>query len=182
MMAPVKRSRVIPALALTAALTLAGCSVGSSTTGVSVDGQSYSMAELHEATQQLGQLGQQQTGAQQVIADLALLPLLDQVFEGSPGVVTEAQVREIFGESGVSDPGQASLDAGRSRQYQQKLSDPATFQDPAMGDVLMRAQSVTEDDLAAVDVEVNPRYGTWDVANGGLVPGTPAWIQSSGDS
>lgn len=181
MMAPVKRSRVIPALALTAALTLAGCSVGDSTEGVSVDGQTYSMAELHEATEQLNQLGQQ-TDAKQVIADLALLPLLEQVFQGSPGVVTDAQVRDVFGQGGVSDPGQASLDAGRSRQYQQQLGDPAILQDPAMQEVLVRAQSVTNDDLAAIDVDVNPRYGTWDVANGGLVPGTPAWIQSSSDS
>lgn len=185
MMARVKRSRLIPALALTAALTLAGCSTGGSGTGVTVDGTSYSMADLHEATTQLneafGQQSGQQLGAQQVIASLALLPLLDQVFEGSPAVVSDAQVRASLAEAGVSDPNPATMDAERSRLYQSKLGDVATLQDPAMADVLARAQAVTEEDLAAVDVDVNPRYGTWDVANGGLVPKTPAWIQSSGE-
>ncbi|WP_228255069.1 hypothetical protein [Ornithinimicrobium avium] len=182
-----KRSRLVPALALTAILALAGCSAVGSDTGVSVDGQSYSMDDLHQATTQLNeafgpQAGGQQLGAQQVIASLALLPLLDQVFEGSPAVVSDTEVRSSLGENGVSDPGPATMDAERSRLYQTKLGDPATLQDPAMAEVLARAQSVTEEDLAAVDVEVNPRYGTWDVANGGLVPQVPAWIQSSDDS
>lgn len=185
MMAPVKRSRLIPALALTATLALAGCSTGGSGTGVTVDGQSYSTADLHQATAQLNEAFAQQSGqplgAQQVIASLALLPLLEQVFQGSPAVVSEAQVRASLAEAGISDPGPATMDAERSRLYQAKLGDVATLQDPAMADVLARAQAVTEEDLAAVEVEVNPRYGTWDVANGGLVPQTPAWIQSSGE-
>lgn len=191
MMTPVKRSRVIPALALTAAATLAGCTGVGSDLGVSVDGDEYSVNQLQEATTQLNEVaanlaqpvpGFVESGPQQVVADLALLPLLDQIFAGSPAELTDAQVRSFLGGAGVPEPGEATLEAARSRQYQGNLSNPAIFQDPAMADVLARAQSVTEADLAAVQVEVNPRYGSWDVANGGVVPGVPEWIQSADGS
>ena len=77
---------------------------------------------------------------------------------------------------------EATINAARARLYQGVFSDPVVFQDPAMADVLARAQSVTDADLAAIEVEVNPRYGTWDVANGGVVPGVPEWIQTADDS
>lgn len=178
MMAPVKRSRVLPALALTAALALSGCSGVGSDPGVSVDGQQFSVAELQEATAQLNQAAAEPTGPQQVVADLALLPLLEEVFAGSPAVLSESQVREVLTASGVADPGPATLAAATSRQYQLRLGDPAIMQDPEMADVVQRAQSVTQEDLAAVDVEVNPRYGAWDVDNGGVVPQVPEWIRS----
>ncbi len=191
MMARVKRSRLIPALALTATLTLAGCSGVGSDLGVAVEGDEYSVTELQQATTQLNEVAAnltepqpafQQTGPQQVVADLALLPLLDRIFAGSPAEVTEAQVRQFLGSAGVTEPGEATLEAARSRQYQGMLSDPTVFQDPAMADVLARAQSVTQADLDEIEVEVNPRYGAWDVANGGMVPGVPEWIQTSDDS
>ena len=47
-----------------------------------------------------------------------------------------------------------------------------------MAEALQRAQSVTTEDLAAVDVDVNPRYGTWDATNGGLSPVVPDWIRA----
>lgn len=191
MMAPVKRSRLILALALTAALTLAGCTGVGSDLGVAVEGQEFSVDQLQQATSQLNEVatnltepvpGFQQTGPQQVVADLALLPLLEQIFAGSPAEVTDSQVEEFLGRYGVTEPGEATLEAARSRQYQALLGDPALFQDPAMAEVLARAQSVTEADLAAVEVEVNPRYGAWDIANGGVVPEIPEWIQRTGDS
>lgn len=183
MMTRVKRARLLPALALAAAmslsLSLSACSGVGSDPGVSVDGTSYSVAELQEAAQQLDSVAQQGGGTQQIIADLALLPLLEDIFAGSPAEVTDGQLRELLGGAGLSDPGQATLDATRSRQYQTTLSNPTAFQDPAMADVLARAQAVTQEDLAAVQVEVNPRFGTWDADNGGLSPEVPAWIQTS---
>lgn len=191
MMTRVKRSHVLPALAATAALTLAGCGGVGSDLGVAVDGEEYSVTQLQEATSQLNEVATnlpepmpafQQTAPQQVVTDLALLPLLEGIFAGSPVELSEGQVEEFLGSAGVAEPGEATLAATRSRQYQSALNDPAIFQDPALSDVLVRAQSVTPEDLAAVDVEVNPRYGTWDVGNGGIVQGVPAWIQSADDS
>jgi hypothetical protein len=180
MMTRVKRQPLKIALALSTALTLAGCSGGGvgDDTGVSVEGSDYSVAELQEATAQLNRVAQQPSDPQQVVADLALLPLLDDIFAGSPRELTDGSVREVLGQGGVSDPNPATLDAARSRQYQAALSDPALQADPAMADAMSRAMAVTEEDLAAVDVDVNPRYGTWDVTQGGLGPATPAWIQS----
>lgn len=193
MMARVKRSRVTSALALTAVLALAGCSGVGSDLGVAVDGEEYSVTELQQATTQLnevaGNLEQplqtfQQTGPQQVVTDLAVLPVLDQIFTGTPAEVTETQLQEFLGANGVAEPGDATLEAARSRQYQERLGDMALLQDPAMGEVIERAQTLlaTPDALAAVDVEVNPRYGSWDIANGGVVPRVPEWIQTAADS
>lgn len=191
MMTPVKRSRVIPALASTAALVLAGCSGVGSDLGVAVEGDEYSVTELQRATSQLNEVaanlqepvpGFQQTEPQQVVADLALLPLLEEVFAGSPAELTDSGVREFLAAAGISEPGEATVEAARSRTYQGALGNPAIFQDPAMGEVLARAQAVTEADLAEIDVEVNPRYGSWDVAGGGVVPGVPEWIKTAADS
>lgn len=193
MMAPVKRSRVIPALALTAALTLAGCSGVGSDRAVSVDGEEFSVSEVQQATTQLNEVAGnleepnqffQQSSPQQVLTDLAVLPVLDQIFTGTPAEVTDAQVRGFLGENGVAEPGDGTIEVTRSRQYQQRLGDVSLAQDPAMRDVVLRAQELlaTPDALAAVDVDVNPRYGSWDIANGGLVPRTPEWIQTADDS
>jgi predicted small secreted protein len=194
MMRPVKRSRVIPALALTAALTLAGCSGGvGSDPAVTVDGEAFSVNEVQQATTQLNEVAAnlkepsqffQQTTPQQVVTDLAVLPVLDQIFTGTPAEATDVQVRGFLGENGVSDPGDGTIDVTRSRQYQQRLSDVALAQDPAMREVVQRAQELlaTPDALAAVDVDVNPRYGSWDITGGGLVPRTPEWIQTADNS
>lgn len=179
MMTRVKRQPVKIALALTAVLTLTGCSAGfGSDTAVSVEGKDYSVAELQQATTQLNALAQQPGEPQQVIADLALLPLLDSIFVGSPREATESSVRELLAGGGVTDPGPATLDAARSRQYQAALSDPALAQDPAMAEAVQVAMGITTEDVAALDVDVNPRYGEWDTVNGGIAPSVPAWIQT----
>lgn len=200
MMTTVKRQPLKTALALTAALALAGCSSGvGSDTAVTVDGTDYSVAQLQQATTDLNDAGASvaaQGGAadvgdlalsregstpQQVVADLALLPLLEDVFAGSPAETNDAAVRQALSRHGVNDPGQGTVDAALSRTYQALLSDSATFADPAMGEVLTRAQSVTIADMDALGIEVNPRYGHWDSANGGLAPFTPDWIQADGE-
>ncbi len=182
MMARVKRQPVKIALALTAVLTLAGCSAGfGSDTAVSVEGKDYSVAELQQATAQLNTVSQQPSEPQQVLADLALLPLLDSIFTGSPREATDGAVRELLSAGGVTDPGPATLDAARSRQYQAVLSDPALAQDPAMADAVAIAMNVTAEDVAALDVDVNPRYGEWDTVNGGIAPSVPGWIRPASE-
>lgn len=177
MMAPVKRQLGKTTLVLTAALVVTGCSGFGSDTAVSVNGTDYSVAELQQATVELGEVTQQPGEPQQVVADLALLPLLDQIFAGSPAEITDGEVRQLLAGNGVPEAADATIDAARSRQYQQALNDPAILQDPAMADAVARAQEITPEDVAAVEVEVNPRYGTWDAANGGLAPVVPEWIQ-----
>lgn len=177
-MTTVKRQPLMITLALTATLALSGCSGVGSDTGVSVNGKEYSVAELQEATAQLGEVTQQPGDPQQVVSDLALLPLLDEIFAGTPAEVSEGGVRELLAGNGLTDAGRATVDAARSRQYQQTLGDPGLLQDPAMADAVARAQAITEEDVAALEVDVNPRYGEWDVTSGGLAPVVPDWIQA----
>lgn len=43
------------------------------------------------------------------------------------------------------------------------------------------AEDVIEDVnnfIASADIEFNPRYGTWDIANGGLTQNLPEWIET----
>lgn len=178
MMGGVKRQRMLTVLTLSAALVLSGCGGPGSEAGVSVNGTDYSVEEVQEATQDLAQWPPQTKEPQQVIRDLALLPFLDDLLKGTPVEVTDAQIRQQLTDTGVNEPSDATVDAARARHYQIQLSDPATLQDPKMSDVAAKLQGLTAEDLAA-DVQVNPRYGTWDPNAGGLTAVVPEWIQSS---
>lgn len=176
MMSHVKRQTVIASLSLSAALLLSACGGGpGSETAVSVNGTDYSVAELQDAVTDLNTVAQMPSTTSDVIRDLAVLPVLEGIVGGTPVEVTEGQLRQILGNNGVPEPGAATLDAARARQYLQALNDPATFQDPAMAEALAKMQAITDADFAAVDVDVNPRYGSWDISTG-VTPATPAWI------
>ena len=178
MMGRVKRQRMLTVLTLSAALVLSGCGGPGSEPGVSVNGTDYSVAEVQQATQDLAQWPPQTTEPQQVIHDLALLPFLDDLLQGTPLEATDAQIRAQLTDTGVNEPGRATIDAARARFYQVRLSDPATLQAPEMSEVAATLQALTAEDLTA-DVQVNPRYGTWDAEAGGLTAVVPEWIQSS---
>ncbi|MGO0574846.1 hypothetical protein [Ornithinimicrobium panacihumi] len=168
------KPRLITALTLSAALVLTGCAGAGTTSGVSVNGTDYSAAEVQEATAQLSEATQQQFQPQQVIASLAQLPVLDELFAGTDFQLTEATVQQTLAQTGVTDAGRGTLDAARAVLYQNVMRDPAAGQDPK---VLERAPGLQQD-LAEVQVEVNPRYGAWDV-NSGVTPVAPSWISSS---
>lgn len=178
MMTLVKRQSVIAALTLSAALSLSACGGPGSDPGVSVDGTDYSVAELQTAVQELNSVLAQPTSTAQVVQALGELPILSGLVAGTPAEITDGQLREVLGNNGLSEPGRATLDAVRSLQYDAILNNPGTFQDPRMATTIERMQALTDADWEGVDVDVNPRYGEWDIVNG-LTPVTPEWIQSS---
>ncbi|MFX0538132.1 hypothetical protein ACQBAT_03095 [Ornithinimicrobium sp. Y1847] len=173
-----KRQPLIVSFAVATALALTGCSGVGSDTGLTVEGTDYSVAELQQAASQFASASAEPADSRRVIADLALLPIFDEVFAGSPAAATDSRVRSALSDSGISDPGPATLDARRSRYYQQLLNDPSILQDPSMADVLAKATAITQEDIDALQIEVNPRYGTWDASRGGLLQEQPAWIRS----
>lgn len=176
MMSHVKRQTVIASLSLSAALLLSACGAGpGSDTAVSVNGTDYSVAEVQTAVQELSTVAAAPSTTSDVIRDLAVLPVLEGLVKGTPYEVTDGQLGQILGSNGVPEPGAATMDAARARQYLQVLNNPATFQDPAMAEAAEKMQQITDADFAAVDVEVNPRYGSWDISTG-VTPAIPAWI------
>ena len=177
MMGGVKHRRVIAAVSLSAALTLSACGGPGSEPGVSVDGTDYSVADLQQAVQDLTSVAQMPSTTSDVIRDLAVLPVLKDIVDGTPAQVSEGEIRSILAENGVADPSRATVDSATARQYLQSLNDPAVMQDPGMADAVAKMQAVTEETFEQIDVEVNPRYGEWDVSTG-VVPSTPSWIKS----
>ena len=83
----------------------------------------------------------------------------------------------------------------RYQYYASVLNDPAVQADPAMADVLAQVdnyaadpqmqpviaqlQGITQEDVNALDVQVNPRFGAWDPQAGQVVPQVPSWITPS---
>lgn len=169
--------RTTLAASLSAALLLTACGGPGSDPGATINGTDYTVAEIQEAAAQLSGGVQAASTPQDVIRDLAVLPVVENILDGSPMEATEAQIREVLSASGVSDPGRATLEAGKARMYLQQLNNPATFQAPGMEEAIAKLQAVTDADFEAVDIEVNPRFGSWDPA-AGVVPSVPAWISS----
>jgi hypothetical protein len=181
MMGRVKRARQLSALVLAATLTLSGCGGSTLQDGAVINGTSYSVREVQQAAQQLEQVTGQPGDPQSVLYEAAVVPLIEDAFAGSTYAVTDAELRRTLADAGLEeDPGDLTLESARFRHYSAMLQAPETLAEEEMAPVLERLNQVTQEDVNALDVEVNPRFGTWDPANGGVVPQVPEWIQSPG--
>lgn len=183
MMVRVKRTTRTPtsvALAVTATLALAGCSGLGMSEGAVIDGTAYSIADVQEAAAQLSQVSAEPVDVQTVIYEAGVIPLLEPAFVGTPYEATESVLRGSLAEAGLEEEASdLTLEAATFRHYGSVLSSPEAAADPELEPVLVALQSVTQEDIAALPVEVNPRFGAWDASGGGVVPQVPAWIQSS---
>lgn len=176
MMSPVKRATRLTALPLAAALLLSACGGTGTREGVVVGDTSYSVEEVQEAAAHFRALSGQEVSPQAVASVAASVPVLDDYFGGSSYAITEGEVREQLRGGGLEDEAtELTLDVARYQYYASVLNDPAAQQDPALIPVMERMANYPAD-LAALDVEINPRFGTWDPANGGVVPQVPSWI------
>lgn len=179
MMTVVKRTTRLSALAAVAALALTGCTGNAMTEGAVIDGTSYSVDEVQEATAQLSSISSQPAQAGQVIHMAALAPFFDQAFDGTSLEVTEGELDGQLEAAGLAEePNRLTREAARFQYYGTVLQDPAAAEDPAFAEALTQIQQVTEDDIKALDVEVNPRFGTWDAESGQVVPEVPQWVSS----
>lgn len=180
MMTAVKRALRYTAPALVAALALSGCSGATMQEGVIVNGDAYSVEEVEDATQQFSQLSGQTVAPQAVISVAGAVPVLDEYFEGSTYQPSEQMLRSDLAGGGLE--GEATgltLDVARYQYYASILNDPASQQDPALSPILERIPNY-QADVAEQDVQVNPRFGSWDPASGQVVPQVSSWITESG--
>jgi len=170
-----RAARTAVALAVGAAL-LTGCAQAPGTAAV-VDGRTITEGTLQRATSELGTLVPSGIPTQQVLINLIAAPfLLDRATDAGAGV-SEAEARqladELAAQAGLAetpDLGEGSLTVLRATLAQQKLA-----QRPDAGEVF----AAFAEDLAAADVDLSPRYGSFDLtAPGGIVAPERPWIDA----
>ena len=178
MMSRVKRT-ALPALALAGLLTVSGCAGNGMQEGVVVDGEAYSVEDVQEAAQQFAELSGQQVAPQAIASVAGSVPVLDDYFAGTSFAADEGQLRSQLATAGLEgEPNELTLDVARYQYYASVLNDPMAQQDPALAPVMEKMQGF-QADVAAQDVQVNPRFGAWDPAAGQVVAQVPAWIQQT---
>jgi hypothetical protein len=178
---PARREAVAVALA---ALALAGCSAESGAAAV-VDGTAIPVADVHTAAAELGRHLPEPPSPSSVLAVLVAEPTVVRV-AGEHGVVaSDQQVQELLDQ--ISQPreqGQGDSEAAPSDEPATEFSEPsaavARFSILEDGlQALPDAQQVQAEliaELDALDVEVNPRFGTLDFTTGGIAPVQHPWL------
>ncbi|WP_225755374.1 hypothetical protein [Actinotalea sp. Marseille-Q4924] len=170
-----RAARTVAALAVGAAL-LTGCAQTPGTAAV-VDGRTITEATLQEATAELGTLIPQGIPTQQVLINLIAAPFLLDAAAAAGAGVSEAEAvqlaEQLAAQAGLAETpelGDGSLTVLRSTLAQQKLT-----QSPDAAEVF----ASFEEELTNADVELSPRYGSFDLtAPGGIVAPERPWIDA----
>lgn len=180
-MSHVKRSTRPAALVIAAALALSACSGPGTREGAVINGTSYSMQEVQQAVTQVDSVAANPVDVSQIVYEAAVVHLIDDAFHGSPYTVSDAELTSTMRGAGLEgEPNELALDSARFRHYASILQAPGIQEDPAMAPVLAQLNAVTQEDIVNLEVEVNPRYGTWQPEQGGVVAEVPAWIMQPG--
>lgn len=149
--------------------------------GAVIHGTSYSIEEVQESVQQINNIAAEPTDARAVIYEAAIEQIFDDAFAGTNYRLTDADIRANVREAGLQDDAlPLTVEVMRLRHYAQLLQSPAALDDEQLMPVVGELQAVTQEDIDALEVEVNPRFGTWDPANGGVIPEVPSWIETPG--
>ncbi len=155
---PVRR---VVAVVTAGLLLLSGCAMDAGT-AATVEGQEISESGLHEATRQFNQIAQQPVTPAQVLEVLVQLPVLDEVGDQAGVDFTDDEYRNAMVEAGLSDPHPLAVDFLRGLNIQNTL--------PQLG------EEVPAEALAELDVQLNPRYGSWDPESATVSADPPEWI------
>lgn len=142
----------LAALAAVAALTLAGCASPGGSTAFAVDGERITLGQLEDAAQACaGPLGFPQSAMDAQIRPIGLQALVGRVLAKQNGMsFSDAQVREVL----VANDLGAAHDAPGCTPL---LHDSGIF---ALAVSKLGAEEASKQ-IQAMDVEVNPRLGTW---------------------
>lgn len=158
---PVKTTRLLAAATAAGALLLSGCgTAGTANTAAIVDGKRITESGVLAATEQVNQIAGQPVPARQVVTQLIIAPTVAQVLAERGGTSSEAAARSAV--ASVGDPEPYLIDLVR-------LSlDLNAMTEEERTEAIARIQDL--------DVEVNPRYGSFDPERGAVSPVTPDWI------
>ncbi|ANS78729.1 hypothetical protein SGUI_1333 [Serinicoccus hydrothermalis] len=175
-----KRAYTFPSAAAVAALALSGCSGVGMTEGVVIEGTGYSVSEVQEAAEQLSEVSPEPVAVGTVIYQAGVAPLLTRYFNDTSYEVTEDDVRRTLSEAGLQ--GEASdltVQAVTFQQYGAVLGDQEALADEELAPVIGELQTLSPEDIGSLEVEVNPRFGSWSATGDGVLPQVPEWISPS---
>lgn len=156
-----RRGQRAAAVLAAAVLALSACSNAPMDRAATVNGQVISESELQEAVALLNAsplFEGQPVSPGQILGILVQLPVLEESIGGTLGD-NEAASRapQVLG---IEEPTPLLLDLIRAVSY------------------LQGGAQATPDQLAGLDVDINPRYGTWDPERAAVVPDLPDWIST----
>lgn len=166
------------AAASAAAMVLAGCGDVAADQAAVIDGQTVGESELQETTAQLNTIAAEPFTPSGVLSELTRAPFLDRAFAGTSVELTDQETAEFLAQNGLDEPTSLTVDVARARQYQTLLQDPQVMEDPAVAEAVSSLQEITVADIEALDVEINPRYGSFDAQTASVVSENPSWISS----
>lgn len=167
--------RSVAALAVGAALTTAGCGATTADRAAVVDGSVISETSLQEATREVNAMEpallQEELSPSGALTALVQAPVVLEVL-GEKGIaVSETVARRTAGERGLRDPSEGTLEIIRLATAigTAQQSGQITEQD---------AQTLTQR-LGDLDVEVNPRYGSFDPETASIALTQPDWVTTN---
>ena len=146
-----------------AALLLSGC--GTADTAAIVDGQRITRSGLQEASDQIAQYASRPMEAQDLLTRLIIAPTVLDVLGERDVVITDAAARSTLAD--IDGPVPYVIDL--------------TKLDLAIGKMTEEDFNEITSRLLELDVEVNPRYGTFDAEQVAVVPQTADWIAGPAD-
>lgn len=162
-------------------LAVAGCSAQSGAAAV-VEGRTIPIDEVHRATEELAPY-LQDASPSSVLMLLVAEPVFDRVARENGVGVSEQEARDVLeqvaagaeGEDAGPTPefGPGAVTVARFTLLQQRLQER-----PDGAELLERVTT----ELEGLDVEVNPRFGRFDLAGGGITPVQHDWLVPAADA
>ncbi|MCK0113854.1 hypothetical protein MWU75_17040 [Ornithinimicrobium sp. F0845] len=150
-----RAARPVTALAV-GALVLTGCGMSGSTAAV-VDGEVITVKQLQAATADFNQLPVTPVAPTEVLTLLIYRDAAAEAYAGAGNPpISESQVITQLRGAGIEEPSQDLVDLYRTIVHLQGAGDvPST---------------------EGVEIEVNPRFGTWDAEARQVMAESPSWI------
>lgn len=153
-----KTTRLLAAVIAAAALALTGC--GRADTAAVVDGHVISESGVLATSEQVAEYASQPMPTSDVINRLVVLPSLLDVLEERGVTISDAAARSAV--AGIDSPTPYLLDLARL--------------DLAIGAMTQEDMVEVTSRLQELDVQVNPRYGSFNAEQASVVATSPDWI------
>ena len=172
MTSPVRRS--VAALVLGAALVTAGCGATTANRAAVVDGTVIPETDLQAAVSEINGMDpallQEKLTPSGTLTALVQAPVVLDYLEGKGIVVSDSVASEEAASRGVAEPSEATLSVI-------KLASAISAAQQSGQLTEADAQALSEQ-LRSQDVEVNPRYGSFNPDTASVQLGQPSWVEA----
>lgn len=156
---------------LVAALFLAGCGATSASSAAVVGGTTTITEEdVRVGTEQFNASGQleQPVTPSVILGVLIQAPTVLETLAAKGVSASEPLARDALRKAGISDPAPATVTLLRFIEAVNKANTPGTLSESDIAELNTK--------VAGLKVVVNPRYGSYDGAQGQVVAQVPSWI------